>query len=40
MLASDTAQASGLAMKVGPCIKTPPSVDIPSATRRLVNVAA
>ena len=27
-------------MKVGPCISTPPSAEIPSAIRALVNVAA
>ena len=37
--ASNTEHASGLAMKVGPCIKTLPPSEIPRATSLVVSVA-
>ena len=41
MLASDTAQAIGFAMKVGPCMNIAgPPLPIAVATRRVVRVAA
>ena len=40
MLRAATAQASGLAMNVGPCISTPPSAETPWATRVVARVAA